>query len=152
MLYFQGDSYGRGVTSSQRSHPAIIPLRRVGGLRAERRSLNVSSPETFVLPRQLDHDRSTDGENPSKKALRALSASFRKELDGPLEGHAVDRVALAQAGVRLTVGDVGAEAAVLDDDLARRVRIGAELLERATRRARRGAVAAAPTTPWRRRR
>ncbi len=64
-----------------------------------------------------------------------LRASLGKKLDGALERHVFDRISLAQAGVRLPVGDVGAEAAVFEHDLARGVGIGPQLSQGTARSA-----------------
>src|SRR5215831_16402452 len=45
---------------------------------------------------------------------RAGRAALGEELHRALEGHRIDGVALAEGGVGLPVGDVGAKAAVLD--------------------------------------
>ena len=57
-----------------------------------------------------------------------------EQLGGPLVGERLDVVALAQRGVGLAVGDVGAEPALLDHDRLAGDRVGAELLERRLRR------------------
>src|SRR5579884_2929651 len=53
-----------------------------------------------------------------------------QQLGRPLQGDPLDRVAAAQARVRLAVGDVGTEPALLDDDRLAARRIRAELPER----------------------
>src|SRR5581483_5088588 len=54
---------------------------------------------------------------PARRLLRgALRASLREQLDGPVDRQRLDRLAAAEARVRLAVGDVAAEASFLDDD------------------------------------
>ena len=64
---------------------------------------------------------------------RALGAALGQQLGGPLEGHRLDRVVLAEGGVELAVGDVLAEATGLDHDRLPGDRVVAELLERRRR-------------------
>src|SRR5687768_15107115 len=71
----------------------------------------------------------TDVANPFRGALRALSASFCKELDGSLHRDRLGRVATAQARVRLSVRHVRPEAPVLDDQCLSALRIVTELFE-----------------------
>src|SRR5215470_7136208 len=47
---------------------------------------------------------------------RAGGAALGQELHGALEGYRIHGVGLAEGGVGLPVGDVGAEAAILDHD------------------------------------
>src|SRR4026209_758192 len=77
--------------------------------------------------------RSTDGENPPKAALRALSAPFGEELERPLGRQGFHGVTLPEARVRLAVGYVGAETTVLDDDLPSVARVSADLPQRRLR-------------------
>ena len=68
-----------------------------------------------------------------------LRAPLGEELDRALERERLDVVAAPQARVRLAVGDVRAEAAVLDDDRLAADGVRAELAQR-----RRAPAAAAP--------
>ena len=68
-------------------------------------------------------------------AARAFRTPLGEQLERPLERQRLDVVAPAQARVRLAVGDVRPEAAVLDDERLAARRIGPELLERRLRRA-----------------
>src|SRR6476646_1279886 len=65
---------------------------------------------------------------------RTLGALLGEQLVAPLGGDGRRVVVLAERRVRLAVGDVRAEAAVLDDDGLAADGVGAELLERRRRR------------------
>src|SRR5690606_34147816 len=61
---------------------------------------------------------------------RGLGAALGQQLRGALVGDRLHLVALAQRGVGLPVGDVGAEPAVLDHHLLPGRRVGAEFAQR----------------------
>ncbi len=115
----------------------------------------LARPMNLVLPRDLE--RQTESDVSSSKAQAFLAAAFfagsllgrrllggllrglldrptgpavGQQLGGPLVGDRLHVVALAQAGVGLTVGDVGAESAVLDHHRLARRRVGAQLTQR----------------------
>ena len=69
-------------------------------------------------------------------ARRALGALVGEQLDGALEVDLLDGLAARDGRVRLAVGDVRAEPAVLDLDRLAADRVVVELLERAGRAAR----------------
>src|SRR4029450_336065 len=72
-------------------------------------------------------------QTPSGKALLALSAPFREELDGSFGRDRVRCVPSPKAGIRLAVCDVGAEATVPQHDRLAARRVCAELFERPAR-------------------
>src|SRR4029453_1479152 len=67
---------------------------------------------------------------------RARIPPGRQQLGGPVQGQALDSVAvpLAQRGIGLAVGGVGTEAAVLDHDRLAAHRVGPQLPQRGGRR------------------
>src|SRR5712691_2772826 len=60
---------------------------------------------------------------------RPALAALPDQVVGPLGSDPVDRISSPQGGVRLAVGDIGAEATVLEDDRLPAHRVVAELAE-----------------------
>lgn len=80
---------------------------------------------------------------------RTLGALLGEQLEAALGGDLLRVVVAAQGRVRLPIGDIGAEAALLDDDRALRDRVCAQLGERRQRPPARAAWAGrrSPTPP-----